>query len=263
MLDTFEKELPLPGVKDETALAYIVQKEAIQNAVDARDPRSPDKFSVVFELYEGNRNVVTIADQGTYGLTGRAVLRAMELDEMEFEEYKNERWARFEAMNYANPDPRAIGSRGMGKFFFIGSSKDREIIYDTLRADGIYRVGHWVTRGRGGETLLVGPPEGKEGEKYLKEKIPNMHPLKRVGTRIAVVNPEESLESAFFPLNPEFGRMSNLYEYISETWWELLVEGGEISIRISRWPEESIEVRPPKIFCKFQKNPNLQTLEIS
>ena len=242
----------LPGVKNKTAMAHAVQKDAIQNAIDAYDINNSDDWSVIFELKTiGSQTFVTITDTGTFGLTGRALLTPEELLklEKEYKKYKMERWSRFESLGYANPDSQAIGARGQGKFIFIANSNKKEMIYETLRADGVYRVGHWITRGRGAEPLSD-PLEGKEARKYLKEKTRGLSPLDKVGSRIIIINPSEELKDSFTPLNN-----CDLSKYISETWWELLLKEKKIFLNISPLSDEPIIVQPPKLYQQFYQNP--------
>jgi len=246
LLHSYKEVYDLPGVNKDTAVAHAVQKDAIQNSMDAYDPKNPDKWTVTFELNPRHRSpFVIITDTGTYGLTGRADLDPDELSRLKYEEYLNERWRRFEALGYANPDPRARGARGQGKFVFIGASKRKEIIYETLRADGVYRVGHWITE-RGSKPLMD-PLEGKQAKEYIK-KIVSVQPLNRVGMRIIILDPVKELIEAFFPL-----LKCDLARYISETWWEKLLEGWEIYVKIAG--HDAVRVQPPKLYKEFKGNP--------
>lgn len=246
LLHSYKEVYDLPGVNKDTAIAHAVQKDAIQNSMDAYDPRNPDKWTVIFELNPRHRPpFVTITDTGTYGLTGRADLDPNELSRLKYEEYLNERWRRFEALGYANPDPRARGARGQGKFIFIGASKRKEIVYETLRADGVYRVGHWITE-RGSKPLIT-PLEGRQAKEYIR-KIVSVQPLNQVGTRIIILDPIEELVEAFFPLIK-----CDLIRYISETWWEKLLEGWEIYVKVTG--HNAVRVRPPKLYKEFKENP--------
>jgi hypothetical protein len=151
-------------VREDSWVAHIVQKEAIQNSSDALDKHSPDTWSVIFEVDQRFPvRFIAITDKGTCGLTGRIFVSKNELDRLEAlepQKYQRERWARFEALSFPNIDPSGRGSKGQGKWTFIGSSKNKTIIYDTLRKDGVYRVGGWL----GQKQLMEKPLEGLEAE---------------------------------------------------------------------------------------------------
>lgn len=260
ILDQYGLVYDLFGVNKSTAISHAIQKDAVQNCIDAENIKNPDKWSVEFKLQEdrvGNE-IVTITDTGTFGLTGEADIEDEELLNLSIMEQLKERWARFESLAYKNPDEKAIGARGQGKFIFIGNSKDKEMIYETLRQDGIHRVGHWITKGRGGKTL-IDPLKGDEAKKYLKKKI-SLLPLKEVGTRITIINPKRELVESFKPLKPSPPNKCDLAKYISETWWELLFDKNKkifISMKLSEWPKvEKIIVFPPELYKKFKENPN-------
>lgn len=269
IIDTYNVAYGLPGINGGTAIAHAVQKDSIQNAIDAVDTKNPNKWSVVFELHCSDKSpeIITIQDSGTYGLTGKSDLKSEILSKLDFDEYKEERWSRFESLGYANPDPRAIGARGQGKFIFIGTSEKKEMIYDTLRADKIYRVGHWITEGKGDKPLAE-PLEGKEAKKYLKEEVPQIKPLKKVGTRVMIIKPVKELADAFIPLSN-----CDLIKYISETWWELLLDNDKeifVSIKYPGWSEpEKKKVPAPKIYKEFLEHPTnfkyhkIKNMEIS
>jgi hypothetical protein len=237
----------VPGINDETMMAHALQKDAIQNICDALDPTSKEKASAIFWLTKfDDCECVVIEDRGTCGLTGRACLGKEILDTLDYETYKNERWSRFEALGYKNPDPRALGARGQGKFVFIASSRVKEILYETLRKDGVYRVGHWITK-KGSKPLIV-PLENDDGRNYIQSQLPGIKCLDHVGTRIIIKQPIKEVEEAFLPLND-----CDLAKYIGETWWELLKEDRcEIYIKLN---DEVRKVELPKLYKEFLESP--------
>lgn len=162
-------ERNVPIVKESSWIAHPVQKEAIQNSADAIDPSRDDKWRVIFKLDdELPPRYISMTNQGTCGLTGRVFVSKKELDTLQREKpnkYQQERWAKFEALSYPNIDPIGRGSRGQGKWVFIGASKDKTIFYDTLRQDGVYRIGAWL----GEKQLLKEPPERTNAEILLKK----------------------------------------------------------------------------------------------
>jgi len=193
---------------------------------------------------------ITITDQGTCGLTGRTFVSKEELDQLEEtdpQKYQQERWARFEALSFPNINPVGRGSRGQGKWAFIGSSDDKTIIYDALRKDGIYRVGGWL----GEKQLLEKPLEGYFAEELIKNEF-NLKPLEKVGTRIIIVKPKKELQEGFWPIF-----QCPFAKYIGETWWELLKKGALIFIK---WREYLIKVETPAYYREdfIQKNTEVE-----
>jgi len=227
-------------IEEASWLAHPVQKEAIQNSADAREETSKDRWCVTFEMDDQMPpRYIAITDQGTCGLTGKAIILKEELDTLQKEkpsDYQRERWAKFEALSYPNIDPTGRGSRGWGKWVFIGTSETKTIFYDTLRQDGVYRVGAWL----GENQLLNVPPEGDAAEKLLKDNFLFLEPLKIVGTRVIISNPKRELWEGFASFLDH--KQCPLRRYIAETWWELLRNGAEILIK---WKGETIKVELP------------------
>jgi hypothetical protein len=245
LMATYKTELErnVPIVR-ETAwksawISHIVQKEAIQNSSDALDKNNSDKWRVIFEMSDTlPPEFITITDQGTCGLTGRTIVSKDELDNLEktdLQKYQQERWARFEALSFPNIDPKGRGSKGQGKWTFIGASDSKTIVYDSLRRDDIYRIGSW----QDGRELLQKPPEGFFAEEMIKKDF-GLEPLEKVGTRIVIVKPRKELWEGFLPILE-----SPLARYIGETWWELLKNGASIFIK---WREHSARVETPPYY---------------
>jgi hypothetical protein len=243
----------LQGLNNETAMAHALQKDAIQNCLDALDPKSKDEWTIEIAISNISSKgkparFISITDKGTYGLTGRAYVGKNELMNLTPKQSDEEKWTRFESLAFRNPDPRARGARGQGKFIFIGNSKIGKIIYDTLRKDGIYRVGEWDTKKS--EPLIKKPHEGESAKKYLKDEVPDLEPLKNVGARIIILQPSEEISKAFIPF-----KQNDLARYISEVWWEALLEGKNILITIldEGWKKK---VDPPDLYAKLWENPD-------
>ncbi len=238
-------EKNVSAVEEASWIAHPVQKEGIQNSADAMDSHSIEKWCVTFEMDDRlPPRYVTITDQGTCGLTGKALIDKEELDRAQKEnpdEYREERWAKFEALSYPNIDPGDRGSRGQGKWVFIGASENKHIFYDTLRKDGLYRLGAWL----GENQLLQEPPEGDSAEKLLKRYFPELDRLKKVGTRVIIVNPRRELWEGFASFLDK--SQCPLRKYIAETWWELLKKGYEVLIK---WKGETFKVEPPVCYTE-------------
>ena len=100
-------------------IAHGVQKDAIQNAMDARVGKNPAvvEFSVINNEKGG---FFTITDSGTCGLEGPVLAPEQYSEDLP----EDHRWARFESFAYRNPNPDAIGARGQGKFILLYASED-------------------------------------------------------------------------------------------------------------------------------------------
>jgi hypothetical protein len=203
-------------------LAHGLQKEAVQNSHGARDGGSGIRWECRFQLLEATDEtprLLTIVDQGTYGLTGHVFPHSRDLPaELE----SSERLARFESMfdSGGNAGP---GLFGRGKLIFNACSEDRLIFYDALTRDGEYRFGvrHFKGRDCDQYTKVL---EGPAAHARLKELTGGaLQPLTSPGTRITIVRPLREVVDAV-----ESGR---LLSAIEETWWEIVQkEGAEISV---------------------------------
>ena len=88
-------------------IPHGVQKDAIQNAIDAVKGKGPLKME--FELVENEKGrFFTMTDSNTMGLTG-PVLEIKDYEKDLLEEYH---WARFESFAFTKSNPDAIGARG-------------------------------------------------------------------------------------------------------------------------------------------------------
>jgi hypothetical protein len=200
------------GYEQQRSITYGVQKDAIQNGWDARKKRKGKGFAFSFELVEGaNHSYVAMTDRGTTGLTGR-VLTPDELFE-DLPEY--EKWGRFESLAFSKKEDKnttPLGSRGRGKFIFVGASESRRIIYDSLRDDGSYRSG-WRNVVR--TDSLVDAFDEDVGRKMLSHLTEDtFSPLNEVGTRVIIEDPIDELKESF-----ENGELEWM---IAETWWEII-----------------------------------------
>src|SRR5437867_3663624 len=104
-------------------------------------------------------------------------------------------WARFEAFEFTKASPDAIGARGQGKFMFLSVSKNFTMFYDTLRDDGVYRVGATQAQHVGCPILPPSdaePWEGARGAQELMDRC-GLTPLKKVGSRIIILEPTDEL----------------------------------------------------------------------
>jgi len=201
------------GYEGYKGLVHGVQKDAIQNGWDARKTKKGKNWKFTFELIQKKNNYLAMTDEGTHGLTGR-VLRPEELQE---DLPQNERWGRFENLAFTKEHSTqfsTLGSRGRGKFIFLGASKNNEIIYDSLRDDGTYRLGVRTL------TLIDSPTYSWDGDeaKLMLVTITSgaIKPLEKVGTRVVIIEPVEELVEDF--------KSGNFLNYINETWWEIILK---------------------------------------
>jgi len=212
-----------------------VQKDAIQNGMDARVGRQKLKFT--FELINNEKGrFLTMTDTNTTGLTG-PVLRE--------EDYAGDlpedaRWARFESFGFTNPDPDALGARGQGKFIFLAASNQRAMLYETLRADGVYRVGATVAR-QTDCPIFPGPDqdpwEGERGAQIIGSET-GLAPLTQQGTRVIIMDPEEEVVEAL--------RGGSFVKAIEETWFRSIEKNrADVAVVVDR---QRIEARLPGPF---------------
>jgi hypothetical protein len=210
------------GYKEHRGVSHGVQKDAIQNGWDARiNKRYGKGWSLVFELVKGKygRTFLTMTDKGTTGLTGR-VLQSEELQE---DLPPEERWGRFENVAFTKgPSEEALGSRGKGKFIFVGASKNYTILYDTLREDGIYRFGYRTVKLTDSPIDAFDNNEGKKLLTKLTEGV--LTPLSEIGTRVIIVDPIDEVIRSI--------ESGNFLRFIGETWWEIISKFSKYGVQI-------------------------------
>ncbi len=215
-------------------IAHGIQKDAIQNGLDAVVGKKPLRFT--FELVEtAQGRFLTMTDAHTSGLTG-AVRRPEEYDELGPEDH----WARFESFAFTKKDPDAIGARGQGKFIFLAGSKQGLMFYDSLRNDGSYRLG--VTQAN-----RVGCPlkhwDEEQARKILREKT-SLEPLSETGTRIVIVDPIDELVEEI--------KRGSFTQAIQETWFRA-IEKGRVEIRVKTNDQETL-VKVPEPFPVVERD---------
>jgi len=193
-------------------LGHAVQKDAVQNGWDARKSKDGKGWSFTFELItHGGTTYLSMTDNGTTGLTGR-ILTPKDLTE---DLPAVEKWGRFENVAFTKSESeKALGSRGRGKFIFVGASKENTICYDTFRNDGTYRFGLR-------QVELTGSPiyayENEQAATKLREVTGGaFEPLSTVGTRVIIVEPLGEIIEAI--------KNGDFVKYINETWWQILSE---------------------------------------
>lgn len=225
------------GYRSYTTISHAVQKDAIQNGWSARTNRKGKGWSFTFELLKAaNKKFLLMTDCGTTGLTGRVLTP----EEYEMDLPSEERWGRFEGVAFTQPRAeRTLGSRGRGKFIFVGASREHTILYDTLRGDGSYRFGF--------RTVIktespVAAYDGEEGKQKLREITHNLiEPLSSVGTRVIIVDPIDELVDDLMK--------GHFLRYIGETWWEIILKYGAI-IKVKVNEKEHVATIPKEFDLK-------------
>ena len=208
-------------------VAHGIQKDAIQNSFDAR--RGGNTVEIEFHIVENAAGrFLTITDKNTFGLTGPVVT---DLEVYSDGLPRDYHWARFESFGFTKDDPDAIGARGQGKFIFMKGSGDYTIYYDSLREDGVYRLG--ATRAQKTSCPILPathetPWENGRAVNILAQQC-GLDPLCSIGTRIIIKDPiEELLESI---------RMGEFERAIQETWFRV-IEKKLLLVRISDSDQE-------------------------
>jgi hypothetical protein len=220
----------LDGYYDKRAtLSHAVQKDAIQNGWDARltkkGKNQGKNWKFTFELIEGpDLTLLVMTDEGTSGLTGKVFTA----DQMDQDFPREERWVRFENLAFKNnkdKDKELLGSRGRGKFVFVGASENLSIFYDTLRDDGTYR---WGTRYAKGAKCPIHHIDGDEGWKTMQDYSQGLikEQLKKVGTRVVIVNPLKEVKDDI--------KNGKILQHIGATWWEIITKyDAEINVIVN------------------------------
>lgn len=223
-------ELITGYLQHEVNPSHWMQKDGIQNCWDAIKSTNNKKkeWKCIIELHEGKVPMITITDYGTYGLTGR---RMSATDLLNENPDNNERWTRFENLAFTNSrdkDKELLGSRGRGKFVFSGVSKIMTTLYDTLRDDGVYRLGKRTVEKIDAPTHIA---EGQRAKDILDTYTKGiLKPLNHVGSRIIIMDPKEEVVNDI--------KSGKLAEFVSDTWWEIITKyDANIVIKINSTSE--------------------------
>ena len=229
-------------------------QEPVQNSVDA----ARGKVRVEYRLHRrrfsdgSDSYMLTVTDCNTSGLDGPA---------LSFEEIQNrgnvldksENWAAFEGMGYTKTGQDALGSRGQGKAAFLYhsrlpdpglSGRDRMmILYDTLLANGTYRLG--VRYARPFDTVMAPPLDGQRARSIVSSSYTaedgteielGLDPLTSVGTRIII--PHLSSEAV------EAVHSGEMYRWLQRCWWRAVQTGLTIGIVDEQGKKDSVRVPP-------------------
>ncbi len=220
-----------------------VQKDAIQNAMDAARAKTKKAVAVKFELVDNEKGrFFVIRDSNTVGLTGPV----LEVEDYESELPDHYHWARFESFAFTKDDPDAIGARGQGKFIFLRASKTYTMYYDTLREDRLYRLGGTQAQQTGCPMLPPSEDEPWEGQRGARELLSRcaILPLDLVGTRIIIVDPIDELVEEL--------RDSRFLRAIEETWFRA-IEKKRLAVSLS-YDGNTLSVTLPPLYPLPQKD---------
>jgi len=234
------------GYRAYTTISHAVQKDAIQNGWSARKKKKGGDWNFTFELLEGpKRKFFLMTDEGTTGLTGKV----LEPEEYEIDLPGEEKWGRFEGVAFTQPrEERTLGSRGRGKFIFVGASKENTILYDTLREDGTYRYGF---RTVSKTESPVAAYDEEDGRRKLREMTGNLiEPLSMVGTRVIIVNPVDELLNDL--------KKGRFLRFIGETWWELILKYN-VNIKVRIKGREKTAVIPDEFILRKEDSRKFKT----
>ena len=227
------------GYRTFTSISHAVQKDAIQNGWSARKFKKGKGWQFTFELLETkDKKYLLMTDKGTTGLTGRVLTP---------EEYENdldsvEKWGRFEGVAFTQPrEDNTLGSRGRGKFIFVGASKENTILYDTYREDGVYRFGFRTVIKT--ESPVAAYNNGQGRKKLIEMTGEAIQPLSFVGTRVIIVNPVEELIEDI--------KKGYFLRYIGETWWEIILKFG-VTIKVKIGEMEKVVSIPEDFNLKIE-----------
>lgn len=195
-----------------------LQKDAIQNAWDARLTKKGKDWKIVFK-YEPNYNALIIEDFGTTGMD-------------------KARWEKYQGLWYTDKlETSDAGSRGQGKFLFHYFSKNKLVLTETVDRDGIYRFSYGT------------PQEYDDENKTLSDFISSVPKLDHQGAKIWILNIKEEFKQDL--LNVE-----KFSSFIGASWWEIIqnynatiivnFDGAEKVVAIPLLPK----VKKPKFYQK-------------
>ena len=238
--DVYDFESKIESYGDNGAIRALAQ-EPVQNSNDARH-NSP-VVTVEYRLHakrdpDGRPyHLLSVTDTGTYGLRGPALSRA-EVAERGYILNDDENWAAFEGQGYTKKSNElAGGKRGQGKSAFLYHSNppfaalDRRMmmLYDSLRADGVYRLG---VRNVNPEDGSGTPLEYTDAETVMRGHFTDetgldihlgLDPLTQVGTRVIVPYLSDKAVNAI--------KNGELTEWLQRCWWRA-IQTEELEIRV-------------------------------
>jgi len=229
----------IDGYKMYTNISHAVQKDAIQNGWSARKNKKGVGWEFIFELVETPKiKFLLMTDKGTVGLTGKILTP----EEYEKDLPSEERWGRFEGVAFTQPrTERTLGSRGRGKFIFVGASEEYTILYDTLLENGNYRFGFRTVLKTESPVAAYDNEGGKNKLRNMTENL--IEPITSVGARVIIVNPLDELVKDI--------KNGNFLRYIGETWWEI-IQKCDATIKVKIGETEQTANIPDEFDLKYE-----------
>ena len=201
-----------------------LQKDAIQNAWDARLTKKGNGWKVIFK-YEPVHNALIIEDFGTTGMN-------------------KEKWEHYQGLWHTDKieDYEAAGSRGQGKFLFHYFSKKKLVLTETIDEKGLYRFSYGTAQ------------EYDDEVKILSDFIPSTPKLDHQGTKIWIFNIKDDLKKEL--LDTE--KFSN---FIAASWWEI-IQNYNANIMVDFDDSKRIVSIPTLFSVKSKKEKHYQNEEI-
>ena len=227
-------------------------QEPVQNSKDA----ARGQVHVEYRLHRRHSTngtwdyMLTVTDCNTSGLDGPA----LSLDDIRKRGNvlgRNDNWAAFEGMGYTKVDESALGSRGQGKAAFLYHSRlpqagsfnqDRMmILYDTLLADGTYRLG--VRYADPFDTVQSPTLSGDQARSTVSSRYTSedgteielgLTPLSAIGTRIIVPHLSQEAVDAI--------HSGELHQWLQRCWWRAVQTGLSIDIVDEQGRTKSVTV---------------------
>jgi len=201
-----------------------LQKDAIQNAWDARLTKKGNGWKLIFK-YEPIHNALIIEDFGTTGMS-------------------EEKWERYQGLWHTDKieDYETAGSRGQGKFLFHYFSKDKLVLTETIDENGVYRFSYGTTQ------------EYDDEKKTLSDFVPDAPKLDHQGTKIWIFNIKDDLKKELLDIE-------KFSELIMASWWEI-IENYNATIVVNFDGSEKIINVPMLFSLKSKKEKNYQNEEI-
>lgn len=162
------------------------QKEAIQNAWDARLDRKHAQNWIVKIDFIPNKNHIVVEDFGTTGMNRSG-------------------WEAFTALWKPQKKHADAGGQGQGKFVLMGGSKEHVLIVESKSKELPY----------GCRFLQNDQKDTQEKEYSLKDfKIDGVPPLNHQGTKVWVYDAKKDFLSAL--------KSKNFIQEVAATWWQTL-----------------------------------------
>lgn len=230
-------------------------QEPVQNALDEK---SAPKVRVEYRIHARTTPegipyyLLTATDSGTGGLKG-PVLTQEDLDARGYRLTNGENWAAFEGQGFTEKTGGELGARGQGKSAFLYHSdptavlndgRERNLIlYDTLLADGTYRLG--MRYAQPADKIMSPPHYDDDARLHVMDAHPVEHgltvsldlePLTETGTRIIVP----------FVTQPAIDAIHNgeLHRWLQRCWWRA-IQTGRLEITVADEHGHTDLIQPP------------------